>query len=324
MKKSLAGVLVAVFLCSLWAANAYPQEEEEEERPREELKARITTITKTGGILLRQGEFEIEPSYTYGYFSADELSISGFAILPVIVVGEIELLELQRNIFIPALTLRVGLTDFVQAEFKAPIRYHYEIRTMTEQAEETKEDFHVADVEAAVFWHFLSEAGRRPDMILGARLNFPTGESPFGLEEDEVATGSGYYGLKTSLTLVKSVDPAIIYGNVAYFINFARTQVGLDTNPGDSIEYAIGSAMALSPSLSANVTFEQRLTMRTKITLPDLGSIEVPGSFLNQTSIRIGLGYRFTDQLYLDFGISGGLSEDAPDVLVSLSFPYRF
>jgi len=64
--------------------------------------------------------------------------------------------------------------------------------------------------------------------------------------------------------------------------------------------------------------------MRTKVTIPDLGSIEVPGSFLNQTSIRLGLGYRFTEQLYLDIGISGGLSEDAADVLVSVALPYRF
>jgi len=124
--------------------------------------------------------------------------------------------------------------------------------------------------------------------------------------------------------MIKTTDPAIIYGNFAYVINFARSQLGLDTTPGNTIEYAIGSALALSSSLSANVTLEQRLTMRSKVTIPELGSVEVPGSFLNQTSLRLGLGYRFTEKFYLDFSVSGGLSEDAPDILVTLSFPYRF
>jgi len=320
MKKLFASGAVAALLFAASVGIAHSQEE----RRKEELKQRITTITKSGGILLRQGQFEIEPSYTYAFFSANEMSLSGFAILPVIVVGEIELLELQRNILIPSLALRVGLTNTLQIEAKAPIRYQYDIITEKERAEETKEDFHVGDVEAAVFWHFLEERGRRPDMILGARVSFPTGQSPFGLEPDEIPTGTGYYGLKSSLTMVKSVDPTVVYGNIAYTVNFARRQQGLDTNPGDTIEYAVGSALALSGSLSANFTLEQRLTMRTKVTIPDVGGVKVPGSFLNQTSLRVGLVYMFTDRFFFDFSVSGGLSEDAADIIVGVSLPYRF
>jgi len=67
-------------------------------------------------MLLLYGTLEIEPSLTYAHASADNISINGVSVESTLVIGEIISDKTRRNILIPALNLRLGLSNDLQAE----------------------------------------------------------------------------------------------------------------------------------------------------------------------------------------------------------------
>ena len=80
-----------------------------EERKAEKQTQRQAVSVEQGGALLPSWRFVIEPFFEYDHISGQNVSISGFTIFEAILIGQVQVQKLKRDIFIPGVTLRLGL-----------------------------------------------------------------------------------------------------------------------------------------------------------------------------------------------------------------------
>jgi len=267
-----------------------------------------------GGVLLRKGRTQIEPTVSYSHLSKNRVGLSGFSIFDVIFIGEIQAEEVDRDLVTSSLNVRHGLTDTLQVEVELPAQFQRE-ETLSGPIEDRIGDVsHHAganDISAAMYYQFKRETQNAPAMIAHARVKMPTGDAP--------RFGSGVWGLKTGLLFVKSSDPVVLFSNLGYTHTFSGDINGVDVNPGNSFEYNLGMAYALNYNLAANASFEQvfvgESTSRDRPVL---------GSRLIVANLKAGLTYALTKNFSVDFSVGTGLTEDSPDFTATLSFPYTF
>jgi len=311
-----------------------------EERREEKKATRAATTVEKGGALLPSWRFVIEPFFEYDHISGQNVSISGWTVFEAILIGQIAIQKLKRDIFIPGVTFRLGLKD---AELNMKVPYFIRSDQMMKPAEgdpskiieKDISDSDIGDLEFYFYYHLLKEGRWRswvPDTILRVGLKAPTGKDPYHLKRDtipgfgtiatEFPTGTGHWGTSVGVTFIKSVDPAVLFLNLAYYYNFERGvgRVGDiyfgDIKLGNSFEYSLGLIFALQERLSLNFALNQRLTGKT-----EQDGVRLADTQINSISFNIGATYMVSPRLTFDFVVGLGLSQDAPDVTVLLRMP---
>lgn len=284
-------------------------------RPRE--KAMERTLVQEGGMLLSRGTFQAEPSFTAAHFSSNRINIEGFNILPVLVIGEISTESVKRDILFSSLGLKYGLWHNLQVEVKAPYRYEIDRVTSNLGVETTRDVKGIGDAEGAVSVQILQGHSWLPDTIVSVGLKAPTGADPY---TNVIGLGTGHWGGRVSLVGVKSSDPAVIFGTLSYTYNAPRAyDLYGNVDPGDSIGYGLGTAIALSYQTAINFQFEHSLGAKTK-----RDGIELNGTYANNASLKTGFTWTISEKLGVDVGLSMGLTTDAPDYVFDFRLPYTF
>lgn len=275
-------------------------------------------LIERGGLLLSKGKLQIEPTQTYAYVSANRISITGFTVLPVLVIGEISSETVKRHILIETLTTRYGLLDNLQLEFKVPYRYQHERVAVSTSSETVRSLSGIGDVEGGLYSQLGYEHDWVPDIIGGISVKPRTGKSPYGRN---IGLGTGHWGVKASFVAVKSSDPAIIFGGLGYTWNIKRNDIKDygTVDPGDTFSYNLGCAFALNYQLGLNFQLEQLLT--PKMVMNGQG---VPGSFTNVINLKYGATWSISKNLSCDVSASHGLTTDSPDFVLEVRFPYTF
>ncbi|MFZ5800364.1 MAG: transporter, partial [Candidatus Omnitrophota bacterium] len=276
-------------------------------------------LTERGGILLKKGKWQIDPSITYVYTSANRITVEGYTIFPILIVGEISTQKVKRDLAIASITTRYGLRDDLQVELSVPFRYQHDRVTVESPASETvRSASGIGDVSAGLFYQCAYEKGIMPDLIAGLSVKSNTGGNPYG---KDIGLGTGHWGIKASLVAVKSSDPAILFGSLGYTYNVKRDDIeGFGTiKPGDTIDYSLGAAFALNYQLAFSAQVQQSLTRKM-----EMNHSTVPGSFTNVVSLKYGLTWSINKNLSCDVSASNGLTTDSPDFILEVRFPYKF
>lgn len=306
----------------------------EPERPKPE-KPLEQLLLERGAILLPRGTLQIEPSFEYSHFSTDRVAIAGFTVFEAIVIGEIRVDDLDRDILTSALTARYGILDRLQFDVRVPYVYRRDDEILgvgtADQRERTIENNNIGDVEASVSWQALIGQGAIPDVIVRAQARFPTGEDPFEIDTEtfpggevrlkEPPTGSGFYGAGPGFTLVWRSDPVVYYVGASYTFNLARDVGGGfgDIDPGDSIEWLAGINVALSEQVALNLTFVNEITGDSEQEGDD-----VPGSSFNDARLVIGSSIALTPDITLLVSAGAGLTDESPDFTFTIALPIIF
>lgn len=310
------------------AEPAKPEEPALEEQP---VSIELALI-ELGGLLLRPGQLEITPAFEYYFFDTRRINVSGFSILPTLIIGVLETEKVQRNIVTPSLTGRLGVFRDFQAEVRIPYTFIDQTRS-TETMETSSSNSGIGDIEGALYYQPIRERGWVPDVILSVRGKGITGEDPFGGDGNQLPTGTGFYSISGTITAVKSADPAVLFAAFIYTHNFDRTVTLLEThqfestiNPGETFGYNLGIALALSIDVALSFRFEQRFISSTSITSMQPGVVNgtVTGSTLNVATAYGGITWALARNVSMDLSVGVGLTEDSPDVSVYLAFPIRF
>ncbi len=346
--------LIGLLLCLSYAVASWAQtsetptvgEERKAEQKQKELATRVTEVER-GGALLPYGRLVIEPSFEYDHISGTNTSISGFTIFQAILIGRVQTQKLKRDLFIPALTIRAGLKD---AELYVRIPYYFRTDNLifpvsggatTTLQEKSFSDNHLGDITSYIYYHAIREGQWKPwvpDTVIRFGVSFPTGQDPYSLNRRYIPdlgaiipvqfpTGTGHWGIAIGATFVKSVDPAVLFLNLAWYENFSR-QVGIAGNPsidfgniklGNTFEYSVGLILSLQERLSMSFALNQRITGGTTqngVTLADSG--------LNAIIFNIGATYVIPPRMAVDFVVGIGLSSDAPDISMLIRVPILF
>jgi hypothetical protein len=182
--------------------------------------------------------------------------------------------------------------------------------------------------------------------VVSARVKFPTGRDPFGVEFVEVensegnlqvpqslATGTGVYGGSLGVAVLKTMDPLVVFGNLTYFRNFARDLADIDENAGDipgrvdigdAWQFGAGLAFALNDKSSISMSYSQRLVERTRLTPEGQERRAVVGSQANVGIANFGATFSLGAKLALVANVGVGLTDDSPDMSVAIRLPFRF
>ena len=284
-----------------------------------------------GGLLLPPGTLEVDNTVSYFSASSDHVTIDGFALLPILVVGDITSQRERKDILLPTFTTRLGLPKKFQMDFTVPYGYVLN-RTVDALGKETSaSQFGLGDIQAGVSRQLTFERGHVPDLLANLRFKSVTGANSYSLASSEISLGSGFYAVQGNLTAAKSSDPVVFFGNLSFTENLAArhtvpandpdnpgaTMVG-HFRPGSSIGFQLGSILALNTETSMTLGWDQRFTRATS-----LNGTTLPGSYLVEGTLRFGTSYLYAPGKTIDLSFGVGLTPDTPNLQFSVGLPFR-
>ncbi|QEM80825.1 transporter [Halomonas binhaiensis] len=293
----------------------------------------------------------IEPSISYSYSDRDSLALRGFLALDAIFLGELNLDNVESHITTVEVNTRYGITDRLEASLNIPFVYRTtELESIggdlsTEQNTQANvSESGLGDVTATLAYRLLPETVERPDVVVSLGVRAPTGKDPYGIDikpdpnntnlnvPEELPTGNGVWGVTAGVSVLKTLDPAIVFANLGYTYNIEKDFDDIsggsgnqkaEVDLGDSITAGFGTAFALNERLSLALSYNHEYVRDTYIT-PDSGSrTKVVGSDANIGVFNIGGSYAMSDTTSIVTNLGIGLTEDASDIKLTFRMPFQ-
>ncbi|MNF36990.1 hypothetical protein D3C84_178980 [compost metagenome] len=301
------------------------------------------------------GKFSVETGITYSRYDSRQLVLNGFLALDSIFLGAINLDRIKADTWTLDLTGRYNFNNRWQFDLNVPVVY----RESTYQSgggnsgaanvttEDTvKEDPTIGDVNFGIAYKFLDESANTPDAVVTLRVKAPTGKDPFGIKLVRVAdnsnlavpeslpTGNGVWSITPGISLVKTFDPAVLFGSLSYTYNMEESFDDISSNPavetpgkvriGDSFQIGAGIAFALNEKMSMSFSVSDLVQRKSKLKEDGGDWQAVVSSDANAGYFNIGMTIAATDSLTIVPNLSIGMTDDAPDFQFSLKLPYYF
>lgn len=305
-----------------------------EATPDEQPPAVARISDDVGGVLTQQGQLILEPSVEYTHSSRHRVALEGFTIIPAISIGLIDIREVDRDSIIPAITLRYGLMNRLEAEIKIPYVFREDstrtrpigISSVTDEIF-TADGQGIGDVEFALHYQINRGMGGWPFFVGNLRAKAATGIGPFEVDFDpgtglqtELPTGSGFWSLQPSLTMLYPSDPAVFFANVSYLWNLPD-EVGGEigkVSPGDAIGFNFGMGFGINQRASFSLAYDHTIMQETK----QQGQ-NVIGSNADVGSFVVGFTHEINPISAFNLSLSIGVTDDAPDVRLTLRLPLQ-
>nr|WP_314872850.1 hypothetical protein [uncultured Pseudomonas sp.] len=301
-----------------------------------------------------RGKFSVETGITYTHYDTRALTLNGFLALDSIFLGNINLDRIKADNWTYDLTARYNLDQRWQFDINVPIVYRESTYSsggaggagpVTSDATVTR-DPTLGDVNFGVAYKFLDESEDWPDAVVTLRVKAPTGKDPYGIKlvndptndnlsvPESLPTGNGVWSITPGISLVKTFDPAVLFGSLSYTYNMedsfsdisaqANSKVPGDVKLGNSWQIGAGIAFALNEKMSMSFSVSDQFASKSKIK-PDGGDWQsISNSDYNAANFNIGMTLAATDNLTIVPNLSIGLTDDSPDFSFSLKFPYYF
>ncbi|MCZ6894832.1 MAG: transporter [Gammaproteobacteria bacterium] len=315
------------------------------EAPAEEQKGRppaVPILVERGGVLTPQGTLVIEPSVKYSHSSINRFVFGGIEVADIILVGQIEASDADRDSLVAAGTLRYGVTDRIEVEVKVPYVYRSDRVTSLilpadpdESVTRSATGSNLGDVEFAAHYQLNRGRGGWPFFVANLRVKSDTGDGPFDVPRDaqgvetELPTGSGFWAVQPSVTAILPTDPAVLFASLAYIWSIERdidktisTEFGDQfigtVDPGDSIGASFGMSLALNERTSFSLGYKHNYILETTT---EIGGFDVKTQELQVGALLFGLSYGLSDTARLNVNLEVGATEDAPDVQLTFRVP---
>ncbi|HTH52813.1 MAG TPA: transporter [Edaphobacter sp.] len=310
---------------SVVATSGYDAEE------RQASQALDQALIVRGGLLLPPGTIEIDNTTSYFSSTSDRINIDGFALLPVLVVGDISSQRVRKDLLLPVFSTRLGLPGKLQFDSYVPYGYQLNRTVDVNNTQTSQSTFGLGDITFGLSRQLTLEHGRVPDLLANVRFKTTTGIDSFNLNSSQTALGTGFYAVQGNLTAAKSNDPVVFFGNLSYTANLNGTHSvpANDPNnpgamvpghfkPGDAVGFQLGSILSLNPETSMTIGWDQRFTRATT-----LNDKTIPASFLVEGSLRLGASYLYAPGRTIDLSFGVGLTPDTPNLQFSVGLPIR-
>ncbi len=306
--------------------------------PEPTVESKVEAVPEGQGVLTPAGRLTIDSSFEYTSSSTNRLVFRGIELVPGIQIGLIEASEADRNTIVTTLAGRYGLTNRLEIEARIPGLYRWDKIEVAQQRDEgivrtiALKERGIGDIEFALRYQLNRPRGQRPIFVANLRVKSDTGKSPFEVAYDEfgvatgLSTGSGFWAVQPGINFLLPSDPAVIFGSVGYLWHIPRNidrdiggaRIGR-VDPGDAISANLGFGFALNPRFSFSMGYRHSYIFPTKT--------EIGGNFERSNraqvgSLTFGMSYRLTERQSVNFGFEFGATADAPDVAVTVRFPF--
>ncbi|GHA87139.1 transporter [Cognatilysobacter bugurensis] len=296
-----------------------------------------------------------DAGYSYSYYDRRQLALSGFLALDAIFLGTINLDQTKATLMTLDLSARYGLTDRLSLEATVPYVWR-DTRFVSAGAGGasnvvTELQLHsngIGDASLALYYQWIKESARLPDIVTSLRVRGPTGRSPFGLKliqpdaensnlnvPEDLPTGTGLWSATANVSALRTYDPVILFGNLGFTWNRANefddiSPVLNQTVParvslGNTIQLSGGIAIALNDRSAISFSAASALSAATHTKVPGQDEEQrVPGSSVNATTLNIGASYALPSGWTLNGQLAAGLTPDAPNFVFGLRASHSF
>lgn len=320
------------------ASEALKASKEEEEKKKQ--KAVTEVVPQEGGVIA--GKFELDVIESYTHLTSNQLYIEGFGILPIVVVGDVSVQSVRRDIFSTTVSANYKLTDRMQVSLSIP--YQQTIArvstangisgktVISANDEKVSQSSDLGDVSGSLNYQLMTERVGRPSLYGGLSIKARNGRDVFETPDPAAKPppGSGFYSLRGSVSASKSSAPAVIFGSFAYAYNFERKNIVYTAKaqnpvliktyqPGQNFSLSAGVSLSLNYDLALNFSFAQSFSYTSRIN----GNV-LANSATNAITFRMGGIWRVSDKTSIDMSVTMGLSPDAPGYNFAVRVPWRF
>lgn len=267
------------------------------QREAETAKRALDMFLREQKVLFQKGELELELSTFYSTDQRDTLirADSGSA-----------LARTDSRSVDTALIARYGLLNDLELDVRIPFIYAEQEVHLGATIVRTHDEG-IGDIAAGLKYQVWHEDGGTPDVIFFLDFKSPTGNEPL--------LGTGYWHVGAGLSLVKTLDPVVLFGRAGYIVTIEKN--GRD--PGDEIFYQAGVGYSLNDRVSFNMQ-----VVGTIVNSLTLNNQKVDGSSLEIFSLQFGVTVLATKHLFVEPVVNFGLTKDAPDVIIGIHVPFRF
>ncbi|MGC3963065.1 MAG: autotransporter outer membrane beta-barrel domain-containing protein [Rhodocyclaceae bacterium] len=310
----------------------------------------VAPIFEGPGVLTPKDKWVIEPSYEYSYASNNRIALVGYTVIPAILIGLIDVREVKRNTMIGAFTVRRGITNRFEMEARIPYVYRFDSSISREVFQGSAVDSvfdangkGLGDVEVVGRYQFNNGGIDKPFYIGSLRFKSRTGKDPFEVEtnrtlpggrgtglQTELPTGTGFYSLQPTLTVLYPSDPAVFFANLSYQYSFKRNNVQAKTDtgwedigsvqPGGIWEFGFGMGMSINERASFSIGYDQQSVGKLK----QNGQAAPASVRVQLASLLLGFSYRLTSATTLNVSIGAGLTSDSQDLQLTVRLPIMF
>ena len=185
----------------------------------------------------------------------------------------------------------------------------------------------LGDINFGARWEpFPLKQGRLPLVLFGS-LSTKTGDSPYEIGVDELSTGKGYYSVGAGASTRKYIDPVVLFASVS--TSYGLKESGLNQlrgsrvlesfDPGLSGGFSFGFAYSFNYDVSLTMSYQQSFNTGAKFYFENDESYKSADQ--SSAMLSFALGVRVSPETIVNGTVGIGLTEDAPDVSLGLSFP---
>jgi long-subunit fatty acid transport protein len=92
-------------------------------------------------------------------------------------------------------------------------------------------------------------------------------------------------------------------------------------DPGDAVRMSFGMAYAINAAASFTLGYKHDFIQRTETEINDVNLVS---SSLDVGALLLGFSYRLNERTSVNTNLELGMTEDSPDVSLTLRVPYAF
>jgi len=313
----------------LFVANAYAEEESNVDKARDALAKQSDDEDSTRQLeevfqaaeksysALKAGAKSLSYSFSYSYMSDSRIDIdvtNGSA-------RNIDVNPSATHSFTNSFSFDYGILNNVTLNARVPLSSRYD----TQQSLSATE---WGDVSVGLRWQPFAYVPGKATVTVSSTLSTKTGVSPYEITPgDRLSTGSGTYSVSTGLSISKVLDPVVLFSSLSSSYSFEQNglnqvrggQVLQTVQQGQSFSFSGGFSYSLSYDTSLSISTQVGYSTETKLIFSGGNSASSPDSV--NGSMNFSLGIRVDPQTILNASFGFGLTEDASDLNMGVSYP---
>lgn len=267
--------------------------------------------------LLKSGGKSLSYSLDYSYISDSRIDID----IQNNVVRNLDINPSATHSFTNSFSFDYGVLNNLTLNARLPLSTRYD----TQQSLSATD---WGDVSFGLRWQPFPYVPGKASVTVSSSLSTKTGVSPYEIDNRrQLSTGSGTYSISTGLSIAKVLDPVVLFGSLSSSYSFEQN--GLNQVRGGRVLKTVqqGQSFSFSSGFSYSLSYDTSLSISTQIGY----STETTLYFINGTnasspdsvsgSMNFSLGIRVDPKTIMNVSFGFGLTEDASDLNMGISYP---
>tara|TARA_R110002049_G_scaffold29662_5_gene100962 strand:+ start:999 stop:2030 length:1032 start_codon:yes stop_codon:yes gene_type:complete len=267
--------------------------------------------------LLRSGGKSLNYSLDYSYLSDSRIDID----IVNNVVRNLDINPSATHSFTNSFSFDYGILNNLTLNARLPLSTRYD----------TQQSLSVTDWGDASFglrWQPFAYVPGKASVTISSSLSTKTGVSPYEIDPRlRLSTGSGTYSVSTGLSISKVLDPIVLFGSLSSSYSFEQNglnqvrggRVLKTVQQGQNFSFSSGFSYSLSYDTSLSISTQIGYSTETTLFFSNGTSASSPDSVSG--SMNFSLGIRVDPKTIMNVSFGFGLTEDASDLNMGVSYP---